>query len=301
MEETTLSGKIKRMANSTGIDALGFAQATEFPDYVICHSKRRDPNQSLPGAKTIIVAGIYIGGLTLPAWTDPWYGRTSRLFLSGYFLDVVKPLEPIVAFLREGGYSAITCKSSSSESSILPLKLAAIRAGFGWQGKNSLLISKKYGSFLALGGIITNADIEPNIDEEPNRCGKCDKCQQACPLAAFDRPYVLNRIKCLSNLLQVENLSEEAKAVMENRVTDCEICQDVCPWNKKHLDSPLPTKLTTAFQKKIETWENIFYLPNLIDLTEKGYREIFIHLNSGIPFEVLHRNALIAMERAQYP
>jgi len=70
--------------------------------------------------------------------------------------------------------------------------LAAIRAGLGWQGKHSLLISKKFGTFLALGGIITDADLEHNTIEESDRCRNCDKCQTACPLAALDPPYVLN-------------------------------------------------------------------------------------------------------------
>jgi epoxyqueuosine reductase len=175
MAETLLSEEIRGLAESIGIDALGFAEASEFRGYALSHSRRRNPKLSLPDAKTIIVAGIYIGGLTLPAWANPWYGRTSRLYLSGFFLDVVKPLEPIVAFLREKGYQAIVCESSTSEGSILPLKLAAIRAGLGWQGKHSLLVSKKYGTFLALGGIVTNADLEHNKEEEPNRCGKCEQ------------------------------------------------------------------------------------------------------------------------------
>ncbi len=183
--------------------------------------------------------------------------------------------------------------------SILPLKLAAIRAGLGWQGKHSLLISKKYGTFLALGGVITNADLEHNSKEEPDRCHKCDKCQKACPLAALDQPYVLNRNKCLSNLLQVEHLPEEAKAVMENRVGDCEICQNACPWNSKHLDNPLVTNITESFQKKIADWENVFYLPNLVELSEKGYREMLGHLNTCIPYKIFHRNVLIALERAK--
>ena len=186
MEKLILSEKIIELAEAVGIDVLGFANASEFTGYALSHSKRRDPKLSLPDAKTIIVAGIYIGGLTLPTWLNPRYARTSRLFLSGYFLNVVEPLEPIVNFLRTEGYIAITCDESTSEGSIMPLKLAAIRAGLGWQGKHSLLISRKFGTFLALGGIVTNANLEHNTEEEPNRCGKCDRCQDACPLNAFD-------------------------------------------------------------------------------------------------------------------
>ena len=151
MKKKILSEKIRDLADSSGIDALGFTEASEFTDYALCHSKRRNPRLSLPNAKTIIVAGIYIGGLTLPAWTNPSCGRTSRLFLSGFFLDVVTPLEPIAALLRQEGYRAMICESSEAEGSILPLKLAEIRAGLGWQGKHSLLISKTGGPYRASG------------------------------------------------------------------------------------------------------------------------------------------------------
>jgi hypothetical protein len=199
MKKELLSEKIRKLADSIGIDALGFAEASEFSDYGLRDSKRRDPKLSLPSAKTIIVAGIYIGAVTLPAWTNPWYGRTSRLYLSEFFLDVVKPLEPMVKLLKNEGYQAIVCDGSKKEGSILPLKLAAIRAGLGWQGKHSLLISKKYGTF----------------------------------------------------------------------------------------------------QKRIEDWENFFYLPDLVELSENGYREKLGYLNTGIPYNLFHRNVLIAMERAK--
>jgi len=291
-----LSDKIRSLADSVGIDALGFADASPFSNYALRDSRRRDPKISLPNAKTIIVAGIYIGGLTLPAWKDPKYGRTSRLYLSEFFLDVIKPMEPIARYLRKEGFQAVVCDSSSDEGSILPLKLAAVRAGLGWQGRHSLLISKKYGTFLALGGIITDADLEHNTEQQPNRCGKCNRCQQACPMGALDQPYVLNRKKCLSNSLQVEYLSEDAQAAMENRVGDCEICQDVCPWNRKHLKKPLETELTKKFQSKIRAWENFFYLPHLAELSEKDYIEKLGHLNTDIPYEIFHRNVLIAMK-----
>lgn len=299
MVNELLAEKIVRLADSIGIDDLGFTEASEFTGYALSDSRRRDPKLSLPDAKTIIVAGIYIGGLTLPAWTNPWYGRTSRLYLSGWFLDVVQPLEPIANLLKNEGHQAIVCDGSADEGSILPLKLAAIRAGLGWQGKHSLLISKKFGTFLALGGIITNADLQHNTKAESNRCRECDKCQEACPLEALDQAYVLNKNRCLSYQLQVEHLSEEAQAVMQNRVGDCEICQLACPWNKKHLDHPLATYMTESFQKTIEDWESFFHLSNLIKLSEKGYIEKLGHLNTGIPYKLFHRNALIALARAK--
>ncbi|MFC1839609.1 epoxyqueuosine reductase [Thermodesulfobacteriota bacterium] len=299
MNKSTLSEEIRNLADSTGIDALGFTGVSEFSDYALSTSPRRNPKLSLPDAKSIIVAGIYIGGLTLPEWTNPLYGRTSRLYLSGFFFDVVKPLEPIVQLLKKTGYRAIICESSNVDGSILPLKLAAKRAGLGWQGKHSLLISRKYGTFLALGGIITNADLEYKTRQEPDYCQKCDKCRQACPVEALNKPYVLDRNRCLSSLLQNEDLPGDAQSVLENRVIDCEICQQACPWNKKHLDQPLATHMTKLFQRKIEGWKKFFYLPDLVNLSEKKYREKTAHLNTGIPYNLFHRNVLIAMESAK--
>jgi epoxyqueuosine reductase len=299
MEKHSLSEKIRRLADSVGIDAVGFAEASEFASYTLKHHQRRDPKLTLPNAKSIIVAGIYIGGVTLPAWGNAWYGRTSRLYLSGFFLDVVKPLLPIAEFLRQEGYQTKICDGSLEEGSILPLKLAAIRAGLGWQGKHSLLISKKFGTFLALGGMITDADLDHNAIEESDRCRNCEKCQKACPLAALDQPYVLNVKKCMSNLLADEVLPMQVQAVMENRVGDCEICQESCPWNKKHLNHPLVTKMTDHFHKKLKNWGNAFYLPNLSRLSKSNYKDMFGYLNTDIPYHVFRRNVLIAMERAE--
>jgi len=299
MNKQSLSENIRTLADSKGIDAIGFAKASEFVNYSLNRHQRRDPKLTMPKAKSIIVAGIYIGSVTMPEWRNVRYGRTSRLYLSEFFLDVVKPLVPIADILKNEGYQANICDGSAEHGSILPLKLAAIRAGLGWQGKHSLLISKKYGTFLALGGIITNADLEHNTKEEPNRCHKCDKCQKACPLAAIDHPYVLNKSKCLSNLLQIEHLPEEAQAVMENRIGDCEICQEACPWNEKHLKHPLETKMTDHFKKRIKDWGDSFYLSNLYGISKGNYKNKFGHLNTDIPYHLFRRNILIAMKNAE--
>ena len=100
MPQGTLTQELTRLAQESGLDVIGFADASVFTGYRLGHSVRRDPKLSLTEAKTIIVAGIYIGGVTLPAWQDPWYGRTSRLYLSGYFLDMVAPLEPLAKLLN---------------------------------------------------------------------------------------------------------------------------------------------------------------------------------------------------------
>jgi len=102
----------------------------------------------------------------------------------------------------------------------------------------------------------------------------------------------------MSNLLQEENLPKKVQKVMENRIVDCEICQQACPWNIKHHKNPFVTNMTEFFRKKIEDWERLFYLPDLVELSDKGYREKLGHLNTSIPYKTFQRNVLIAMERA---
>ncbi len=197
------------------------------------------------------------------------------------------------------GLRALICDDSKSGGSIIPLKLAAIRAGIGWQGKHSLLISRKYGTFLALGGIITNAHLDHNDKEEINRCKDCKKCQEACPVNALENDYILNKDRCLSYILQNDNVPEEAKTVLENRILDCEICQQACPWNAKHIKKPLNTKMTLNFQRKIANWEDFFTFTKLVKLTEHEYKKTLGHLNTGIPYSIFHRNILMAMEPKQ--
>jgi epoxyqueuosine reductase len=299
MNRKSLSEKIRKTADFSKIDIVGFAKASEFVDYAINQHQRRDPKLTMPNAKSIIVAGIYIGGLVIPEWKDPWCGRTSRLYLSGFFLDIVKPLEPIADLLKDNGYQAAICDGSIDGGSILPLKIAAVRAGLGWQGRHSLLISKKYGTFLALGGILTNADLECNMAEEPNRCSKCTECQRACPVEALEQHHVLDVKKCMSNLLAKDDLPQEVVNSMENRIQDCEICQEVCPWNKKHLKNSLTTKMTTHFQKKINIWKDKFFLKDLNKLSEHQYKILFDKFNIDIPFNIFQRNVKIAIKHAE--
>ncbi len=291
-----LSDKLRREAVERGLDVIGFADASPFRDYLLKNSSRRDPSLSLVDARTIVVAGVYIGGMALPSWDKPSHGRTSRLYLSGYFLDVVEPMEPLAGVLKAEGFSAKVCDSGARGGSIVPLKLAAIRAGLGWQGRQSLLVSKKYGTFLALGGILTNAELEHNTQEEKNRCKNCRLCLEACPVNALETPFVLDYGACLSYLLQIKPLPGEAKAVMGNRVGDCEICQQACPWNRKHIKNPLETPRTIAFRERIPAWEDFFQLSNLAGLTEEEYKKTIVPLGTEISYSIFMRNVEIANE-----
>jgi len=290
-----ISARIRQLAKNEGIDILRITHADPFEGYLLPHSPRQDPHRTFAKARSLIIAGIYIGGFSLPEWDKPTIGRTSHLFLSGFFCNVVEPLKFISSFLHDQRFSAVICDDFQPESSILPLKLAAVRAGVGWQGKNTLLISPDYGSFFALGGIITDASLEPDEGMEKDRCGKCRACQEACPASALDEPYRLNRERCLSHLLSEESLPQEACQFMGNKVLDCEICQLVCPWNKRHLEEPLITERIRLFRKKLVTLNNLFKLSNLARLTETGYTDLIGPYRTGIPYKVFRRNVIAAL------
>ena len=130
-------------------------------------------------------------------------------------------------------------------------RVAAKYAGLGWLAKNTCLINQDIGSWLFLGVIITTLDLAPSLapsdSPAPDRCGTCTLCLDACPTQAFPVPYVLDASRCISYLtIELRTaIPEDLRAPMGNAVIGCDICQDVCPWNRK---SPITT--IAAFQPR---------------------------------------------------
>ncbi len=139
-------------------------------------------------------------------------------------------------------------------------KYWAERAGLGWIGKNTCLINKKAGSFFFIGEIII--DIELEYDEPHNKfCGNCTKCLDACPTKALSNPFTLDSRKCISYLTIEfkESLPEYLKDKLEDQIFGCDICQDVCPYNRfsqKHSEPDfLPCNEFVTLKK--EDWSNL--------------------------------------------
>jgi epoxyqueuosine reductase len=194
---------------------------------------RADPKALWPEAKSVIVLGINYGPDhdLLAVLT-----RRDRAAISVYaqgddYHDVVKKkLKALGGFIAQKFKAGV--KVFVDTAPVMEKPLAA-RAGLGWQGKHTNLVSRGFGSWLFLGSVFTTLELEPDAGED-DHCGSCRNCLDACPTAAFPAPYRLDARRCIS-YLTIENkgpIPQEFRAAMGNRVYGCDDCLAACPWNK---------------------------------------------------------------------
>ena len=204
--------------------------------------KRADINEVLPGAKSIIccavnyntdnpysteldespdIDGLSRGWISRYAWGDDYHD------------SILKMLETLNDYCKETFAETFNSKYYVDTGPVLE-KVYSKYSGIGWIGKNTCLINQGAGSWLFLGEIITDMELEYD-SEAPDRCGTCTRCIDACPTDAIVRPYVLDATKCISYLTieLKETIPKELREGMENNIYGCDICQDVCPWNKE--------------------------------------------------------------------
>ncbi|NLY82138.1 MAG: epoxyqueuosine reductase [Clostridiales bacterium] len=289
---------IKCLAKESLIDEIRFVDADDYEPKAIF--KGRQPRDIMPEAKTIILTLIYIGGVDMEDFDDSLHGRISKLALSGFYSNVVKPTESIVDYLRLKGYKAIVTDSELDDKSI-SLKSVAVKAGLGWIGKHTVMINKKYGSFIALGGIITDADLSQIYETQPVGCPEgCDLCQRACPTKANKSDLNLNRLLCISDYLEGSKIPVEEEVDISNYFYECDICQLVCPYNTKHIKEPLDTPYTKFFKSLALSAEK-FSFENLIKMSEEEYIKEVVPLYYGfeLSYEMFKRNVRLAYESAK--
>jgi epoxyqueuosine reductase len=194
--------------------------------------ERVDPAVYLPGAQSVIcVAMNYFAPLKPPG--DPGsQGRIARYALGDDYHEIIKPrLHQLSDWLRQQAPEAQT-RCAVDTAPVMEKELSA-RAGVGWIGKNTCLINQEIGSWLLLGEVLTTLAL-PADSPATDRCGTCTRCLEACPTQALT-PYRLDATKCIS-YLTIEH-SGEIAAELQGKMGDwlygCDICQEVCPWNRR--------------------------------------------------------------------
>ena len=202
---------------------------------------RNDPASYFPGAKTAILFVTYYRQDPLPFQSDKGliaaYARGRD-----YHHIHKKRLRKFIAWLEERAGQAGIAKGFSDSSPVLE-KALAVKAGLGWYGKNTLLIHRRFGTYILLSGVLTTLEI-PNALEEMRlpRCGSCTRCLDACPTQALTAPYKLEAAKCLSYQLieSKKEIPEEIRKKNPGYVFGCDICQDACPHNTRKKASENP-------------------------------------------------------------
>jgi epoxyqueuosine reductase len=315
---TEVSALVKRCASEAGFDLAGIAPANDspelqvFPDWIAAgragemkYMESRDEQGSLkraslsrvaPWARSVIVCAINYN-TDHPYSTqvnDPSRGWISRYAWSreDYHEAVLRRLKQVEAALHEAVSDSDPKLMTRSYVDTGPIveRVFAKYAGVGWIGKNTCIISQKLGSWLFLGVILTSLELTPDFPV-PDRCGTCTRCIEACPTDAILEPYKLDSNRCISYLTIEKrgSIPEDLRASMGRHVFGCDICQDVCPWNRK---APATTAPEFAPREGLMNPA----LDWLAELSEDEFREKF----RGSPIRRakpsgLRRNALIAI------
>lgn len=250
------------------------------------------PDGVLPNTKSVIAVALnyHNGNQT----TDG--ARISRYAwgMEDYHLLLKKKLKQLCRKLREHQPDAVT-RPVVDTAPLLERDFARL-AGLGWQGKNTMLINPSIGSWFFLGAILTTAQLSYDQPFEADHCGTCTRCLDACPTDAFPEPGVLNAERCIS-YLTIERrdkiISEELMSKMDDWIFGCDVCQDVCPWNRF-----APPNSVEAFHRRPEVSQ--LDLPKILNLTEATFQVLF----RKTPLErtgrdVVVRNAAIAAANTQ--
>lgn len=306
---------IKAAARDAGFDLTGIAPVADFPELArfpqwiadghageMKYLESRDDsgrlrraslNSVFPWAHSVIVCAVNYN-TAHPSSTQvktPERGWISRYAWSreDYHDSVLRRLREVETKVKETCGLEVETRSYVDTGPIVE-RVYAKYAGIGWQGKNTCIINQKIGSWLFLGVIITSLELQPDLPA-PDRCGTCTRCIDACPTHAFVTPHQLDSNKCIAYLTIEKRgpVPEEFREQIGQHVFGCDICQDVCPWNRKAPTTDKPEfKPREGLVNPALVW--------LAEISEEEFREKF----RGSPVKRakrngLRRNALIAI------
>ncbi len=305
MPGKTTREDLERLAEELGIDVLGAAPAEPYEETerhirerrarglfadmrftmvrpeVSCH-----PETLLEDARTVVSAALayYVPGPE----ARPDEGQLPRYTWSDRYAELREKLDALGRRLG-GSYRVLVDANHHVD------REGAARAGVGFYGKNTLLITRRYGSWVVLGTLVTTVEVETSPPLELD-CGSCRLCIDACPTGALDEPGVVDSTRCLSYWTQSPDpIPEEYRDRLGAQVYGCDICQDVCPWNrgteKRRAAEPLP-----------EDAEPVVSLLEWLQAPDEELRERYdrLYVPRNDP-RYLRRNALVAAGNAGDP
>lgn len=249
--DRALTAALKSEALRLGFDRVGVAPAVapatypRFLDwldggnaagmgYLERHAAvRADPGALLEGARSVVMVSLVYGRAT-PGPTEPHRGKIARYARGADYHEVFwRRLDALLDWLR-GERPGVRGRAVCDTAPLLERDFARL-AGLGWVGKNTMLIDRRLGSFTLLGALLVDLDLEPDEPHAAAHCGTCTRCLDACPTGAFDGPYRLDARKCIS-YWTIEHrgpIDESFSDRLDGWVFGCDVCQDVCPWNRK--------------------------------------------------------------------
>ena len=302
MNRAERAGKVIEISRKLGFDLCGIAAAEEFPELAhleewlargyagemryLHDARRQAPAQVVQGAGSVIVCALNYN-TSLPFSTevpreiashDGPHGWISRYAWGDDYHNVLgEKLDALVSALRKEFPEPFEAQAYVDTGPVVE-RVAAKYAGLGWLAKNTCLIHEDSGSWFFLGVIVTTLDLAESLGPAgipaEDLCGNCRLCIDACPTAAIVEPYVLDARRCIAYLtIELRGaIPPELREPMGRHVFGCDICQDVCPWNRR-----APVTALANFKPRFAARHSLFSpdLEWLISLTEEEFREVF--------------------------
>jgi epoxyqueuosine reductase len=260
------AGDLAREKTEGGDQVHAFDELSRLPEWLArgyagemeyLHDPRRsDPRLVLEGAQSLVVVALNYNAPPRvneqgSADTESPRGWISRYAWGDDYHEVIQgKLKALIAEMHAKFPEPFEARAYTDTGPIIE-RVAAKYAGLGWLGKNTCLINSKLGSWIFLGVIVTTLALAPSLapgsPPPTDLCGKCTRCLDACPTQAFPEPYVLDARRCISYLtIELRGaIPENFREQMGGAVIGCDICQDVCPWNRK-----APVTALAAFQPR---------------------------------------------------